>query len=172
MLSLWTAARRNEVIGSSWTELDLDLGVWRLPGARTKNAKPHEIPLPRQAVALLHERPPPVTARAYFRHREIRHDRSRHTISATRYVAPRPTLGVWSRSLRTICGEPLRRISTRDEQCHRVVLERILNHSRPKRYRSTTIAIATTTNRGESSSVGPIGSIRTGGTRLTFAVAE
>jgi integrase len=45
--------RRDEVAGMRWSELDLERGVWRLPAARTKNNRPHEVPLPRQAVELL-----------------------------------------------------------------------------------------------------------------------
>ena len=36
-----------------WSELDLDAGVWMLPGARTKNGRDHRIPLSPQAIALL-----------------------------------------------------------------------------------------------------------------------
>ena len=36
-----------------WAELDLDKALWRLPGERTKNGRPHDVPLPSQAVELL-----------------------------------------------------------------------------------------------------------------------
>jgi integrase len=42
---LFTGARRNEVRGMAWSELDLDAGLWRLPGDRTKNGRPFELPL-------------------------------------------------------------------------------------------------------------------------------
>ena len=45
--------RREEVGGMLWSELDLDRALWRLPGARTKNHRAHDVPLPPQAVALL-----------------------------------------------------------------------------------------------------------------------
>jgi integrase len=45
--------RREEVGGIGWPEVDLERALWRLPGARTKNGQEHEVPLPRQAVALL-----------------------------------------------------------------------------------------------------------------------
>jgi integrase len=51
--------RRDEVAGMRWSELDLGHGVWRLPGARTKNNRPHEVPLPRQVVELLARRSRP-----------------------------------------------------------------------------------------------------------------
>jgi integrase len=39
-----------------WSEVDQERGLWVLPGARTKNGKQHEVPLSRQAMALLPER--------------------------------------------------------------------------------------------------------------------
>jgi integrase len=38
-------ARRSEVGGLRWCELDLEKGLWSLPAARSKNHRPHEIPL-------------------------------------------------------------------------------------------------------------------------------
>ena len=52
-LLLLTGARREEVAGMRWSELDLDAGVWMLPGSRTKNSRDHRIPLAPQAIALL-----------------------------------------------------------------------------------------------------------------------
>lgn len=51
---MWlTLARPNEVIGARWSEIDLDVAVWRIPTERMKKRKEHVIPLPAQAVALL-----------------------------------------------------------------------------------------------------------------------
>ena len=52
-LLLLTGARREEVAGMRWGELDLDADIWFLPGARTKNTRDHRIPLSRQAIDLL-----------------------------------------------------------------------------------------------------------------------
>ena len=52
-LLLLTGARREEVAGMRWSELDLDVGVWMLPGTRTKNGRDHRVPLSPQAVASL-----------------------------------------------------------------------------------------------------------------------
>ncbi len=52
-LLVLTGARREEVAGVKWSELDLDAGVWLLPGARTKNKRDHRIPLSPQAIDLL-----------------------------------------------------------------------------------------------------------------------
>lgn len=52
-LLLLTAQRREEVAGMLWSELDLEAGLWRIGAARTKNGRPHEVPLSSQAVAIL-----------------------------------------------------------------------------------------------------------------------
>ena len=127
-LCLWTAARRNEVIGMSWSELDFALGVWRLPGARTKNSKPHEVTLPDQAVALLRARRRHVKGvRVFPSPKDPSRSISPHNFShAIRRAAS--ALGVapfTPHDLRRTVATHL----TRDEQCDRVVLERILNHS-------------------------------------------
>jgi len=44
---LWTGARRSEVGGMRWSELSG--GSWLVPPERTKNGRPLELPLPRQA---------------------------------------------------------------------------------------------------------------------------
>jgi len=50
---LLTGQRREEVGAMRWSELDLDRGTWQLPGTRTKNGLPHDVPLPRQAGEIL-----------------------------------------------------------------------------------------------------------------------
>jgi integrase len=54
---LITGARRNEVARMTWDELDLDPGIWRLSGDRTKNQEPRVLPLPQMAVELLRSLP-------------------------------------------------------------------------------------------------------------------
>ncbi len=44
MLAL-TGGRRSEVAGMAWSEIDLDKALWSLPGERTKNDRPHTVPL-------------------------------------------------------------------------------------------------------------------------------
>jgi len=50
---LLTGARRDEVAGMKWNELDLGARVWSLPKSRTKNKRDHEIPLSDTAVQIL-----------------------------------------------------------------------------------------------------------------------
>jgi integrase len=54
-LLMLTGARKGEVGGMLWAELDLDKALWSLPGERTKNGRPHEVPLSRQALEVLAE---------------------------------------------------------------------------------------------------------------------
>jgi integrase len=55
-LLLLTGARREEVAGLAWTELDGPL--WTLPRERSKNALPHEVPLGPLALAQMPDRRP------------------------------------------------------------------------------------------------------------------
>jgi len=47
------ACRPGELRHATWAEFDLDGGVWNIPAERTKVRRPHRIPLPAQAVAIL-----------------------------------------------------------------------------------------------------------------------
>ena len=47
------ACRPGELRHASWVEFDLDGRVWNVPAERTKMRRPHRIPLPAQAVAIL-----------------------------------------------------------------------------------------------------------------------
>jgi integrase len=44
-LMLLTAQREGEVAGMRWSEIDPEAEIWTLPGARTKNGKPHIVHL-------------------------------------------------------------------------------------------------------------------------------
>jgi integrase len=48
-----TALRTSEVIGATWSEINLDAAVWTIPGERMKLGKLHRVPLSDPAVALL-----------------------------------------------------------------------------------------------------------------------
>jgi integrase len=52
-LLMLVPARRSEIANLLWSEVDLDAATITLPPGRTKNASPHVIMLPRQAVAIL-----------------------------------------------------------------------------------------------------------------------
>ena len=55
-LVLATGCRANEATGLTWAELDLDAGEWLLPKERSKNGRPHLMPLLPPVVAMLRER--------------------------------------------------------------------------------------------------------------------
>lgn len=53
-----TAARSGEVYGATWSEFDLDTGIWTIPATRMKAGREHMVPLSTAALAvvrLLHE---------------------------------------------------------------------------------------------------------------------
>jgi integrase len=55
-LLVLTATRTSEVIGASWSEVDLDGKIWTIPAERIKAGREHRVPLSAPAVALLKRR--------------------------------------------------------------------------------------------------------------------
>jgi integrase len=51
--TIFTATRTSEAIGARWDEIDLEAGVWTIPGERIKAAKEHRVPLSGAALAVL-----------------------------------------------------------------------------------------------------------------------
>lgn len=49
------ACRPSELREARWCEIDLESGLWTIPAERMKRRREHLIPLPRQAVELLHQ---------------------------------------------------------------------------------------------------------------------
>lgn len=54
-LALLTGQREMEVCRMEWGELDLSKAVWTIPASRSKNKKPHVVPLVGKALAILRE---------------------------------------------------------------------------------------------------------------------
>lgn len=52
-LVILTAARSGEVRGARWSEVDLDNGLWVVPGHRMKAGREHRVPLSDAAITLL-----------------------------------------------------------------------------------------------------------------------
>jgi integrase len=52
-LLVLTGARRGEVAGMAWAEVDLERKLWSLPAQRVKNKRPHALPLSSPAVDIL-----------------------------------------------------------------------------------------------------------------------
>lgn len=53
-MSLYTGARKSNVLAMRWEDVDLDLAIWRIP--MTKNKESHLVPLTRPAVEILRRR--------------------------------------------------------------------------------------------------------------------
>jgi integrase len=56
-LALLTGARRGEILGMRWADLDLgDKGIWTKPPGLTKQRRLHRVPLSAEAIDVLHRR--------------------------------------------------------------------------------------------------------------------
>ncbi len=53
--TILTAARSGETRGATWDEINLDTALWRIPGKRMKMDNPHNVPLSKQAVAIIEQ---------------------------------------------------------------------------------------------------------------------
>jgi integrase len=51
--TILTAARTGEVIGATWSEIDLQAAVWTIPAQRMKAKRTHRVPLTARVVAIL-----------------------------------------------------------------------------------------------------------------------
>ena len=56
-LLMLTGQRMTEIAALRWSEIDFDRGVISLPGERTKNGRPHEIPMAKMVRSLLAAQP-------------------------------------------------------------------------------------------------------------------
>jgi integrase len=56
-LALLTLQRRDEVAGMRWGEISGDLSTWRIPAARMKSGRPHDVHLAEPARAVLRTLP-------------------------------------------------------------------------------------------------------------------
>jgi integrase len=69
-LLILTGQRREEVAAMRWSELDLKSASWSLPGERTKNKQPHEVPLSAAAMQILRAVPRRIEVDAAGKERE------------------------------------------------------------------------------------------------------
>ena len=92
--TILTAARSGEVRGATWSEIDLDAGLWVVPAERMKSNKEHRKPLPKSAVALLKALP---------------------RVAGTDYVFPAPRGGMISDAT---MGAVLKRMGVKHKDAH------------------------------------------------------
>ncbi len=87
-LLLLTGARRDEGAGLRRSEMSGDGAVWILPPARTKNSRPHAIPLSAQAQAVIAESPIVALSKADLAAGIPRHGKHRDLVFSTTGRAP------------------------------------------------------------------------------------
>ena len=56
LLSLYTGARKSNLLAMRWEHIDLSMKLWIIPGNEMKNEEPHVVPLLEQAVEILERR--------------------------------------------------------------------------------------------------------------------
>lgn len=90
-LVLATGCRANEAAGLTWAELDLDAGEWLLPAARSKNKRPHLMPLLPPVVAMLRQRREIMSGDYVFpgQRKSTAHINDKHLSEALRYACAR-----------------------------------------------------------------------------------
>jgi integrase len=66
-LLILTGARRSEVGGLAWSEIDLECGTWTIPKERSKNGRAHTLPLMPVALDLISARSPAGRSRSTVR---------------------------------------------------------------------------------------------------------
>lgn len=132
-LLILTGARRGEIAGMRWDELDFQSSIWQLPAHRTKNRRAHTVYLSKQALELILELKP-LTGNSEFvfdTHRNskpshIHEDTLTGSINRIRNLGDTPKLSEpftvhdLRRTAATFWGEYLK------VQPH--VIERMLNH--------------------------------------------
>ncbi len=57
--TILTAARSGETRGMTWSEVDLEAGIWTIPPARMKAGKEHRVPLTDTVILMLGDARPP-----------------------------------------------------------------------------------------------------------------
>ncbi len=65
-LLVLTGQRLREVAGMSWSEIDMEARTWAIPGERTKNKRPHLVPLSDEVITVLIEAEPEARRRAGY----------------------------------------------------------------------------------------------------------
>lgn len=122
-LAVLTGQRRGEVAGLEWGEIDLKNRLINLPAARTKNGRAHDVPLNRQAIALI-EGLPRTSDRYVFSYDGVRpingYGKPKARLDA---LLPKDTPGWTLHDIRRTVASGMARLGV-----SLPVIEKILNH--------------------------------------------
>lgn len=66
LISLFTGARRSNVLSMQWSHVDLALGLWTIPDTESKNKKPMTLPLSSHVIEILQRRRETITGQWVF----------------------------------------------------------------------------------------------------------
>lgn len=64
--TILTAARSGEARGATWSEIDLEAGLWTIPASRMKVRKEHRVPMSKEALQVLESMKPLATGALIF----------------------------------------------------------------------------------------------------------
>jgi integrase len=117
-LLILTGQRRGEVTGMQWDELQA--GLWMLPRERVKNDRRHDVPLSRQALAII-ERLPRISDRYVF---SVNGNKPFNGFKAKERLDKLASIAPWTlHDLRRTAASGMARLGV-----SLVVIEKVLNH--------------------------------------------
>jgi integrase len=120
-LLMLTGQRRGEVASMAWAELDLAAMTWTLPAPRTKNKRPHTVPLAPQVIEILAGLPHIAGTDLLFAPGSVSRSKRRLDAAITAEAGPIPP---WTlHDLRRSAASGMARLGV---DLH--VIERCLNH--------------------------------------------
>jgi integrase len=92
-LLILTGARRSEVAGMAWAEVDLEKKLWSLPASRAKNKRAHSLPLSSAAIDILKSLPHIENPNGLIFPAGFTRQRTRGPVSVSGFSAPKVRLG-------------------------------------------------------------------------------
>ena len=102
LMLLLTGARRGEILSATWSQVDLDTGVWTKPASMTKQAKLHRVPLSQGALDVLRSIRDQQTAEvAAAKRRGVIRPMPRHVFPGTGSQALQGVKRTWSSVCKT-----------------------------------------------------------------------
>jgi integrase len=112
-----TAARTGEVLAMTWDEIDLDNRLWSLGGMRTKQGRPHQVPLSDRAMALLQARREQTSLPYVFSGYKRRQLSTKSMLHVLRAMEINVTVHGFRSSFRDWCGDTTEFAREHVEQC-------------------------------------------------------